>query len=224
MKVCWQSSCNYRPNRKGRRWLTYKKLKVKKGHDGSFVIKRKDFTVRHTQRVKEGMILGFGWAMCKNKKEGEGRRKSLVTLKIPSCIKIEYLTRIWTKFCLKLYILSYKSRAEQSCIPRTSEGCTSAWLQMSCSYRIKYKHYTGALQRSCQLGCVLYQVSRELCYQTAVCMKAKSLCFVRVQTKHQEKPSTLSSKAYGSRWFGSKCYTFHRSSAKVVTHSSKTDN
>lgn len=30
-----------------------------------------------------------------------------------------------------------------------------------------------------------------LCYQTAVSMKAKSLCFGRVQTKNREKPSTL---------------------------------
>lgn len=50
---------------------------------------------------------------------------------------------------------------------------------------------TGALQKNWRLGCVLYQVSREPCYQTAVPMKAKSLCFGRVQTKHCEKPSTL---------------------------------
>lgn len=102
----------------------------------------------------------------------------------------------------------YHTRAEL--YSSTSEGCTPVWLQLSCFYGIKYKHCTGALQKSWQLGCVWYQVSRELCYQTAACMKAKSLCFKRLQTKHQEKPCTLSSKAYGSRWFGPKCFTCHR--------------
>lgn len=114
----------------------------------------------------------------------------------------------------------YHTRAEL--YSSTSEGCTPVWLQLSCFYGIKYKHCTGALQKSWQLGCVWYQVSRELCYQTAACMKAKSLCFKRLQTKHQEKPCTLSSKAYGSRWFGPKCFTCQ--GLCQGCDSSKTDN
>lgn len=220
MKVCWQSSCNYRPNTKGRRWLSYNKLKIKNGHDNFFLIKRKYFTVRHTQRFKEETTLGFGWAMCKNRKEREEENIWLLENSIlhQNRIPNKNLDKILFK---RGSCMFFHTRAEF--YSRTSEGCTSAWLQLSGSYGIKYKHYTGALQKSWQLGCVLYQVSRELCYQTAVCMKAKSLCFGRVQTKHQENPCTLNSKVYGSRWFGSKCFIFHRRSAKVVTHSSKTD-
>lgn len=38
MNVCQQSPCNYRPNPKGRGWLSYKKVKMRREHDRCFFL------------------------------------------------------------------------------------------------------------------------------------------------------------------------------------------